>query len=114
MANDTRDRDNSGIIWMNNRNLQDGVKINPNAPDMRGDLVLSDELIAHAKAHGNKVQLSGWWKHTDNAGDFLSIQAQEVYVKPEEKKEAPVVKEAPRRGRPPGAAKSRDPLFSDD
>ena len=72
-----------GALFKNNN------KEKENHPDYRGNLELDKDLIREAVEQVNngakfaKIEIAGWNKVGQNAGDFISVVASKPYVKPD-------------------------------
>ena len=67
-------------------------KVNPKAPDFRGNVVLSvpllTELIADLKSGGEaKIEIALWRKHSSTVGDFYGAKLSKAWKRPEPTKE---------------------------
>ena len=68
-------------------------KINPKAPDFRGNVVLSvpllTELVAELKSGGEaKIEIALWRKNSSSVGEFYSTKISKAWKRPDPPKPA--------------------------
>jgi hypothetical protein len=63
------DDTNRGVLFQNDKGD------NENRPDMTGNLAINPDQFPVGEDGLMRIRLAAWSKHTDTAGDFLSISA---------------------------------------
>jgi hypothetical protein len=74
MAEEYRQKDNSGSLFTNQR------KEKETHPDFTGRIKIGDDLL-EAIRNGDELQLSGWKKTTKNGQSWVSLSVGTVYRK---------------------------------
>ena len=78
--------DNGNIFGVQN-------KVNPKAPDFRGNVVLSvpllTELVAELKSGGDaKIEIALWRKNSSSVGEFYGAKISKAWKRPDPPKPA--------------------------